>query len=205
MPKTILLFFCCLLTLLQGCAYGIYEDKRLLDTMSDDKMLASNIKSALLKNNFSGGMAISVYCYYRHVFLVGEIPTSLQNKAQQIAESKNPQSVTTHWFTKAKSGDSDFMLATRIRTALIGTKGLSSTRVDTEVNAGRVVLLGIIENETERKLAIHATKKVDGVVNVTSYLMQPPSVHSIQDTPSSEEVFDNTTSPSHSGVIERPI
>ena len=163
-----------LLCFVQGCAYSIMDDKRLLDTMSQDKALASNIKTALMKNDFTKGFSISVYSYYKHVFLVGELSERFQNRALAIAQSKNPRSVTTHWFTPAKSAESDFILSGRLRTALIGAKGLSSTRVDTEINAGRVVLLGVVGNENERKIAIRTARKLDGFVNVTSYLMLPP-------------------------------
>ena len=52
---------------LEGCAYsayGVYDDQRLLDTISDDKAMATSIKTALLNEHFLGGMAISVYCFY---------------------------------------------------------------------------------------------------------------------------------------------
>ncbi|MBQ7618282.1 MAG: BON domain-containing protein [Desulfovibrio sp.] len=91
-----------------------------------------------------------------------------------MAKSRYPNSVTPHWFTPSKAADSDFVLSGRLRMALIGTKELSSTRVDTEVNAGRVVLLGVVGTEAERKKAIRTARKLDGVVNVTSYLMLPP-------------------------------
>ncbi|MBQ7584964.1 MAG: BON domain-containing protein [Desulfovibrionaceae bacterium] len=197
MLRSILILLCFTLMLLQGCAYsafGVYDDKRLLDTMSSDNALASSIKSALIKKNFSKGLAISVYCYYKHVFLVGQIPAHLQKTALIVAQSKNPRSVTTHWFTEATAADSDFLLGTRLRTALIGAKGLSSTRVDTEINAGRVVLLGVVENEAERKIAIRTARQLDGVVKVTSYLMLPPSVHT-DEVPSREDHLGVKTKP----------
>ncbi|MBO4335250.1 MAG: BON domain-containing protein [Desulfovibrio sp.] len=184
-PFPVLLLLLAVL-LLHGCAYGILDDKRLLDTMSQDKALASNIKSALMKKDFAKGFSISVYSYYKHVFLVGELPESFQKRAQAIAQSKNPRSVTCHWFTPAKNADSDFILSGRLRTALIGAKDLSSTRVDTEINAGRVVLLGVVGNEQERKIAIKTARKVDGVVNVTSYLMLPPHSHQPNTQPTKE-------------------
>ena len=66
------------------------------------------------------------------------------------------------------------MTATRLRSNLIGTRGLSSTRVDTVVNAGRVVLLGVVSNEKEKKLAIHTAQTTTNVKSVTSYLFFPP-------------------------------
>lgn len=160
---------------MQGCAaYGIYDDKRLMDTMSADKAMASSIKTALIKENFTNTLNVAVYCFYGHVFLVGQIPQNRQAKALAIARSFKPRSVTPHWFSEAKGGErNNLALATDLRTALIGTKGLSSTRIDTEVNGGRVVLLGVVQDDAEKNLAIRTARKVKGVISVTSYLMLP--------------------------------
>jgi osmotically-inducible protein OsmY len=69
--------------------------------------------------------------------------------------------------------DSDIEIAAKLRKELINTKGLSSTRVDTEVNAGRVVLLGVVASDEEKRLAVQAAHKVEGIRAVTSYLMLP--------------------------------
>ena len=160
--------------LLSACAiWGVAEDKRLSDTMRDDKALATSIKSAIMQEKFSDGWSVSVYSYYRKVFMVGEVPGTMQSRAVEIAKSKKPRSVTTHWFTKSKNDSSNIGLATRLRGALIGTKGLSSTRIDTEVNAGRVILLGVVDSEQEKDLAVKTAQGVEGVTNVTSYLMLP--------------------------------
>ena len=170
-----LLLLCCLM-LNSGCGmlYGVYDDQRLGGTISDDKEISLGIKSDLMDANLSQGWGIKVYCYYGHVFLVGEAPEKMRSQAIRIARRhKGVRSVTSHWFTPAKSDTGDFVLATKLRTELIGTSGLSSTRIDTEVNAGRVVLLGVVKDEAERKLAIRAARQVEGVKQVISYLMLP--------------------------------
>jgi osmotically-inducible protein OsmY len=163
---------CCL----NGCAYGLYEDQRLMDTIVDDKAMSGAIKSDLLGESFTGGWSVAVYCYYKNVFLVGEVPESMQHKALETARRHKPYSVTPHWFSPAKSDVSDIELAARLRKELIGVKGLSSTRIDTEVNAGRVVLLGVVKNDEEKRLAVQTARKTSGVHAVTSYLMLPQRV-----------------------------
>ena len=166
-----LLLLCCLM-LNSGCGmlYGVYDDQRLGGTISDDKEISLGVKSDLMDANLSQGWGIKVYCYYGHVFLVGEAPEKMRSKAIRIARRhKGVRSVTSHWFTPAKSDTGDFVLATKLRTELIGTSGLSSTRIDTEVNAGRVVLLGVVKDEAERKLAIRAARQVEGVKQVIRY------------------------------------
>ena len=173
------LLLCCLCLLQHGCAYSIYEDPRLMDTMAEDKALATSIKTALLRANFTGGMAIAVYAFYGNVFLVGEVPKNMQARALEIARSFKPASLTPHWFAPGGSEGSDLGLASALRAELIGTRGLSSTRIDTEVNAGRVVLLGVVRDNAEKQLAISVARRVKGVKSVTSYLLTPPKAGSV--------------------------
>ena len=175
--------------LVQGCAYGgygLYDDQRLMDTITDDKAMATSIKTALMKADFTGGWAVSVYCFYGNVFLVGEVPANMQAKAVSIARSYKPRSVTPHWFTPAKSDTGNLALATSLRADLIGTRGLSSTRIDTEVNAGRVVLLGVVQDDAEKQLAIRVARRVTGVTSVTSYLMLPQKASLPQRSPAQD-------------------
>lgn len=164
-------------SLLQGCAYGLYDDQRLMETIADDKALSMSIKTALMKADFTGGWSVAVYCYYGNVFLIGEVPKDMQAKALRIARSYNPRSVTPHWFSAARSDTGDLALATSLRADLVSAKGLSSTRIDTEVNAGRVVLLGVVQDDAEKQLAIRVARHVQGVTSVTSYLMLPQTAH----------------------------
>ena len=159
-----------------GCAtaYGVYDDKRLTDTIVDDKSIATSIKTSLLQEKFSDGWGTAVYCYYGNVFVVGEVPAHMQQKAVDIAQKqKGVRSVTTHWFSAQTSDENDFLLATKLRTNLIGAKGVNNTRIDTEVNAGRVVLLGVVDNEKEMQRVINTTKATSGVKSVKSYMMLP--------------------------------
>lgn len=165
---------------LQACTWGVFQDKRLLDTQVADKTLASEIKAALVRASLSNASAISVYCFYGNVFLVGEAGPKMQAEALEIARSYQPRSVTPHWFSKTRSERSDFMLATDLRSTLIATKGLASTRIDAEVNAGRVVLLGVVSDNAEKQLAIQAARRLKGVTSVTSYLMVPPRPASLE-------------------------
>lgn len=176
MRRLALVLLLAALAALNGCAYsayGLYDDQRLMDTIADDKALATNIKTALMNEHFSDGWAIAVYCYYGNVFLVGEVPRNMQGKALAIARRYKPRSVTPHWFSPAKSDTGNLSLATALRADLIGAKGLSSTRIDTEVNAGRIVLLGVVRDNAEKELAIRTARNVKGVTSVTSYLMLP--------------------------------
>lgn len=168
-----LLLLCCILN---GCtvAYGVYDDKRLSGTIAEDKSIAAGIKTDLLNHKFGDGWEIAVYCYYGHVFLVGEVPPAVRNEAVVIARrDARVRSVRAHWFDPAVAETSNIVLAARLRTELISTSNLSSTRIDTEVNSGRVVLLGVVASEQERALAVQTARRVNGVARVYNYLMLP--------------------------------
>ena len=161
--------------LLQGCAlYGGATDQRLSGTMTDDKTLTTAIKTKLMADDVSSGWNISVYSFYGHVFLVGTCPKNLRSKAVTIAKKdKRVLSLTTHWFEPVAGGENNFILATSIRSALIGADGLNNTHFETEVDAGRVVLLGVARDAKERKAAVQTVRNVKGVNTVTSYIMLP--------------------------------
>lgn len=165
---------------LQGCPavglYGVYDDKRLVGTIQEDNALASGIKADLLRRKFSEGWGIAVHCYYGNVFLVGDAPEELRGEAEVIAR-RDPlvRTVRTHWFPPAWSEEADIVVAARVRKELIAAPGLGSTRVDVEVSAGRVVLLGVAGGEAEIRLAEDAARRAEGVTEVTSLMMLPPT------------------------------
>lgn len=161
--------------ILQGCAlYGGATDQRLTGTMTDDKTLTTAIKTKLMADDVASGWNISVYSFYGHVFLVGTCPKNLRPQAIKIAKKdKRVLSLTTHWFEPVSGGENNFVLATRIRTALIGADGVNNTHFETEMDAGRVVLLGVAKDAKERKAAVQTVRNVEGVSTVTSYIMLP--------------------------------
>lgn len=180
MNRAYKVYILCLLLLsvqLCGCAglfYGVYDDKRLSDTIAADKTIATNIKADLLRAKFSEGWNTSVFCYYGKVFLVGMVPKDRQAQAVEIARAyQDVRSVTAQWFTPQTGQSTDFALSLRLRTDLIGASGVSSTRIDTYVDAGRVVLLGVVHNDAERERVNEVAKATEGVTEVISYLILP--------------------------------
>ncbi len=192
----------CLAGILQGCAvWGGIEDERLMDTMASDKAVSLITKNNLMAEKIGDGWDINVYTYYGHVFLVGECPENLRAKMVEIARRDNRvRSVTAHWFEKpaqkVPSGAGDFKVGSNVRFALIGAKDLSSTRVDTETNACRVVLLGVVASEKERQIAIKAAQNVQYVQSVTSYLFESRQGSELGFTPS-EETYPGTYTETH--------
>lgn len=182
-----LVLLCLLLSslLLTGCAplivggvskssYGVYQDKRLMDTMVADSNICSYIRGEVAKKEAWKSLSLGIYSYYGRVFLVGSISDpKLQQQIQNIA-TKTPgvHAVTTHWFPPGK-GQNNMLVATKLRSNLIGASGVISSRVDTEIDAGRVVLLGVVGSEEEKERIVRVARKTSGVTSVTSYLMLP--------------------------------
>ena len=159
---------------LAACAtpYGVYADKRTIETIKDDAMVRSRAGDALRAQGFTGVNELTVHAYFGKVFLTGEVPENQRAKAVQTAQGvRGVRSVTPHWFTSLKADtEGDAAIKLRLEKNLVSADGVTSSRIDYVVNSGRVVLLGVVESEAERALAIKAARATLGVRTVTSYL-----------------------------------
>jgi len=163
-----------LLVSLAACAtpYGLYADKRPLEVVKDDSMLRSRVGDALRAQGYTGVNELTVHAYFGKVFVTGEVPENQRDQAVQTAKRvRGVKSVTPHWFTSLqRDTESDAAIKLRLEKNLVGASGVTSSRVDYVVNSGRVVLLGVVGSDEERKLAIKAARATSGVRAVTSYL-----------------------------------
>jgi len=172
---------------LTACAtpYGIYADKRPIEVLKDDAMLRSKVSDAPKAQGFTGVNELTVHSYFGKVFLTGELAETQRTKAVQTTQGVlGVKSVTPHWFISMKAdAGGDTAIKLRLEKNLVSTDGVTSSRIDYVVNSGRVVLLGVVDNEAERSSAIKAARRTHGVRSVTSYLfirdmapapLQPP-------------------------------
>ena len=159
---------------LAACAtpYGIYADKRPIEVLKDDVLLRSRVGDALKAQGFTGVNELTVHAYFGEVFLTGELPENQRAKAVQTAQGvRGVNNVTPHWFASLKADtEGDAAIKLRLEKNLVSTDGVTSSRIDYVVNSGRVVLLGVVESETERAAAIAAARRTSGVRAVVSYL-----------------------------------
>ena len=159
---------------LAACAtpYGVYADKRPIEVLKDDALLRSKVNDALKAQGFTDVNELSVHAYFGRVFLTGEVPERQRSKAVQAAQGvRGVASVTPHWFSSLKADlEGDAAIKLRLEKNLVGAAGVTSSRIDSVVNSGRVVLLGVVESEAERAVAIKTARHTDGVRSVTSYL-----------------------------------
>jgi len=176
---------------LAACAtpYGVYADKRPIEVLKDDALLRSRVSDALKAQGFTGVNALTVHAYFGRVFLTGEVPEHQRPKAVQTAQGvRGVENVASHWFSSLKADtESDTAIKLRLEKNLVGADGVTSSRIDSVVNSGRVVLLGVVESEAERAAAIKAARHTDGVRSVTSYLFMRAKASAPPQPPQAEQ------------------
>ena len=190
-PALFLLAGLLLLIGLTACAtpYGVYADKRPIEVLNDDAGLRFRVGDALKAYGFTGVNELTVHTYFGKVFLTGELPENQRAKAVQTAQGvKGVKSVTPHWFTSLKTNaESDTAIKLRLEKNLVGADGVTSSRIDSVVNSGRVVLLGVVGSEAERVAAIKVARNTNGVRAVTSYLFMRDTTPAPLQAPQAEQ------------------
>lgn len=114
---------------------------------------------------------ISVTSYDGKVLLSGEVPNYATKElagrtargSTDVASVVNELAVMPT--TSATQRLSDSLLATKVRTALIGTKQVSLNQMKVTVDRGIVYLMGIV-TEQESRIAAKRVSEVSGVVRV---------------------------------------
>lgn len=114
---------------------------------------------------------ISVTSYDGKVLLSGEVPNyATKELAGRTARSSTDVASVVNELavmptTSATQRLSDYLLATKVRTALIGTKQVSLNQMKVTVDRGIVYLMGIV-TEQESRIAAKRVSEVSGVVRV---------------------------------------
>lgn len=114
---------------------------------------------------------ISVTSYDGKVLLSGEVPNyATKELAGRTARSSTDVASVVNELavmptTSATQRLSDSLLATKVRTALIGTKQVSLNQMKVTVDRGIVYLMGIV-TEQESRIAAKRVSEVSGVVRV---------------------------------------
>ncbi|HEY0207597.1 molecular chaperone OsmY [Acerihabitans sp.] len=64
----------------------------------------------------------------------------------------------------------DSAVTAKVKSALVGDKGINSTDISVETSNGVVTLSGFVTNQTQAERAVTATKSVEGVTSVSDKL-----------------------------------
>lgn len=158
-----------------GAIYDSARDERSVGDQAADKKISLTIKGALADRDAMMALKIHVYCFLRHVYLVGAIDDrDFQDFAVDTAKKTDGVTqVYTHLVKESDTLTDDLTIAAKVRAALIAEENLSSTQVETEVMNGEVVMVGMVRSEADAQLAIRIAQGMDGVRKVSSYLIPP--------------------------------
>ena len=166
----------CGCTSLFRSTYGVAVDERKVGTMASDEKIKLTIQEKLLQDDAVKILDISTFCYYGHVYLVGEYGTEKEReRALEIANQVSGVKFVTHHLLRKKKEDTcgttdNLEINGKIQAELIGDKDIWSTNVNVKVVQCNVVLLGIVGSEGEIAKVIAHANSVKGVRGVTSYL-----------------------------------
>lgn len=151
----------------------VMTDRRSTGSIVDDEVLEKRVRYEIGEVIGHDKHHIAVTSYEGKVLLTGEVLTSLDKERAQAVATKSvgvntvinelavmdPSSVTTLL--------SDSMLATKVRSAIIGTENISLNQMKVTVQRGIVYLMGIVTPE-EAKLASKVAAGVNGVQQVVT-------------------------------------
>jgi osmotically-inducible protein OsmY len=152
----------------------------------DEMMLHSKVRLALLDNIGSDALGIDIDVHGTEVTLSGELSKRKHKElaAKYVKHVEGVKNVDNDLRWNQQKGESsmaksaeelkrevqDSALATRVKLALLSEIGTDAFDLDVEAASNKVTLSGKVQNDSERKLAVSAAEKVDGVEEVTSLL-----------------------------------
>jgi len=183
MIKTLLPLLCCL-PLLSGCvaaaAVGgatvggaVLYDKRSFATMNQDT-IASRKAQHLIDHSktLKGRSHIAVSTFNHKLLMIGEAQTPelkdyaynlIKNNVKHINQIYNQVKIEGAASFSQRADDS--WLTTKVKTAMLGAKGLHSTQIKVVTEGGDVYLMGLVSHK-QGELAANVARRVSGVRKV---------------------------------------
>jgi len=181
MPKILLCYLLCL-GLLQGCAAVVVagaaggltlaHDKRSTQIIVNDQSIEHNIAAKLaVDEELKIQSNINVVSYNGIVLLTGETPNeSMRAKAEEIATNNsnvkrvyNALDVTQP--SSLKSRNNDTWITTKVKTQLLGKKGIDGLRIKVVTENASVFLMGLVP-KAQADIAADTVSRVTGVKRV---------------------------------------
>ena len=151
-----------------SAACAVPEVKRSAGEQIDDTILLSRVKTALLGNDQTDGMAIDVEVFRGRVQLNGtagsedkkQAATAVARAVPGVEEVENNLRVVTG---SRRTGEylDDKVLEARVATALARADGVNAFDVEVEVERGVVSLGGFVNSSAERRRAEEIAAEVE--------------------------------------------
>lgn len=159
-----------------GAALGtasVMTDRRTTGTIVNDQVLESRVSYEITQVLGDRDHHITVTSYEGKVLLTGEVKTdTARRQAEQIASrSQDVRAVVNELAvmdpTSLSTRLSDSMLATKVRTAIVGTESIQLNQMKVTVDRGIVYLMGIV-TRAEADRAARVASGVSGVQMVVT-------------------------------------
>lgn len=151
----------------------VITDRRTTGSIVDDEVLEKRVRYEIGEIIGHEKHHVVVTSYEGKVLLTGEVLTAVdRQKAQDTAvKSMGVHSVVNELAVMAPASVgsvlSDSMLATKVRSSIIGTKKISLNQMKVDVQRGIVYLMGIVTSE-EARTAAKVASEVSGVKQVVT-------------------------------------
>jgi len=176
---------------LAGCGGGVRPYRAMakaaasdenVQAQAKDKRLSLQVREALAATDAAAVVHVSPHVYMDRVFLVGFVDSEDQRSRLEAAargvegvrdvDGYLPvRSPDTGSWTSATMNDAE--LKAELTAALAADLRTAKLRVDTEVVAGHIVLLGVVGSDSERDAAERVAKGIVSPDHVTSFLLLP--------------------------------
>jgi osmotically-inducible protein OsmY len=171
--------------LLQGCmsfttgsgapaGATVVNDKRTLQTIADDQNIEHTADTQISKNTVLNTNSHIVVVSFNHaVLLVGQVPT--QNVRQRVEAMVQALPKVTRVYnqldiaapTSPMTRSNDTWITTKVKSQMIGAKGLNSGQIKVVTENGTVYLMGVVTRK-QADLASDVTRRVTGVKRVVT-------------------------------------
>jgi osmotically-inducible protein OsmY len=153
-------------------AASVAVDKRTTGTVVEDQAIEMRLANALHNDpELSTEAHIQVTAYNGTVLLTGEAPNEIL-RSRAVNQARNDEKVkrvfneiTLEPPLELKHRNYDIWLTTKVKTRLLGTKGVNAVQIKVITSKSTVYLLGIIDRKTAQ-MAANAAANVEGVRKV---------------------------------------
>jgi len=146
-------------------------------TQAQDKRCVMHIRESILTTDASQVLAITPHCYMGHVYLTGFVANQAQadDVVARVRAMEGVRTVDTYLVPKPsdRSLASDELIKPKLKAELALSPGEVATRVESEVLAGHVVLLGVVSSPQAVDEAGQLAARTSGVTGVTNFLLLP--------------------------------
>lgn len=185
-PRTLIVraaTYCCLIVALLGCQTTSEPapERRSFGAMLDDQTIEIRVTDALHRDNGPGrGNHVKTISYNRTVLLVGSVrDTDTLEEVQSIVSSMDGIEKVINELQIAEpiglaTRSRDALLTAQVKSALLTTKGVDSTRFNLTSHRGVVYMMGLVTPE-EGEAAARRAARVAGVKSVVKVLEYLPS------------------------------